>query len=105
MSNVIPLHGVHAETITESTYEHLTDAQLIYQATSSCDLAQDILFDREMRDDAGALDEARFEVLISFLALKVLAKRMLGRPYGEVKADVDQAFLERLAREPGESAE
>jgi len=99
--NVIPLFGrgpTDPVVINETYFEPLTNDQLAYRAWSHCDLAEEIFFSDEAEEDS--LREAKFEVLMAQWALRVLVRRLTGYPALELRVQVNQAFLERLAIDP-----
>ncbi len=99
--NVIPLFGRRSAdpvVINETYFEPLTNDQLAYRAWSHCDLAEEIFFSEEAEEDS--LREAKFEVLMAQWALRVLVRRLTGYPALELREQVNQAFLERLAIDP-----
>lgn len=99
--NVIPLFGrkpTDPVVINEAYFEPLTNDQLAYRAWNHCDLAEEIFFSDEAEQDS--LREAKFEVLMAQWALRVLVRRLTGLPALELREQVNQAFLERLANDP-----
>ncbi|WP_170303993.1 MULTISPECIES: hypothetical protein [Pseudomonas] len=99
--NVIPLFGrkpTDPVVINEAYFEPLTNDQLAYRAWNHCDLAEEIFFSDEAEQDS--LREAKFEVLMAQWALRVLVRRLTGLPALELREQVNQAFLDRLANDP-----
>ncbi|MFJ4056548.1 hypothetical protein ACIPZC_24300 [Pseudomonas sp. NPDC089743] len=99
--NVIPLFGrrpTDPVVINETYFEPLTNDQLAYRAWNHCDLAEEIFFSDEAEEDS--LREAKFEVLMAQWALRVLVRRLTGHPALELREQVNQAFLERIAIDP-----
>lgn len=99
--NVIPMFGrkpTDPVVINEAYFDTLTNDQLAYRAWAHCDLAEEIFFSDEAEEDS--LREAKFEVLMAQWALRVLVRRLTGFPALELREQVNQAFLERLAIDP-----
>ncbi|EEB61262.1 MULTISPECIES: hypothetical protein [Pseudomonas syringae group] len=67
-----------ATVIDEAYMEKFTNDQLAYKAWAGSSVAVDILFDDELRMVEDCVNDARFEVACSQMALRVLVRRLTG---------------------------
>lgn len=78
--------------IDEAYMERLSNDQLAYKAWIGTDLAQEVLFSDEAREDS--LHDAKCEVAHACMALRVLVRRLTGMQPDELRQAVMQRQLE-----------